>query len=584
MATIIRNGTVFDGLGSAGRIADVLIEENGRVAAIGPALEAPDGSESIDATGCWVTPGFVDLHTHYDAELEVAPALAESVRHGVTTALIGSCGLSMVVGDPEDLADTFCRVEGIPHDIVLPLLRDVVDWKGPSGYVDHLRSLPLGPNIVGMAGHSTIRSHVMGLERSLERDIRPNDAEIRSMKDLIEESMDAGLLGLSVNLLPWDKMGGTRFRSRPTPSVFAGFAEYRALTDVVRRRDGVFQAIPNIQTRWSIGPLLDMSRPRKGKAMRTSLLTMMDAPPAMGVYRVMATVANAYNDRLHANVRFQALPTPFDIYTDGLENPVIEEFGAGTEALHLEDLVARQSLLRSPTYRDRFAKQWTNKIASRAYHRDLNEARIITCPDESLNGKTFADVAKERGRAEVDLFLDLQIAFGNDLRWYSTVANGNPRHLEWIMANPAAMIGFSDAGAHLRNMAFYNFPLRMLKRVRDAQLAGRPFMTVEDAVHKLTADIADFHRIDAGRLTPGSRADVVIIDPERLDASVEDVFEEPMAGFPGLNRLVRRNDETVRAVFVNGNLAWSAADGASTDLGTTHSFGQVLSIGGPAAA
>jgi N-acyl-D-aspartate/D-glutamate deacylase len=298
----------------------------------------------------------------------------------------------------------------------------------------------------------------------------------------------------------------------------------------------------------------------------------------------MAAVANTYNDRLKANVRFQALPTPFDIYTDGLENPVIEEFGTGTEALHLEDLAARQSLLRSPTYRDRFKKQWTNKIASRAYHRDLSEARIITCPDDSLNGRTFADVAKERNRDEVDLFLDLQIAFGNDLRWYSTVANANPSHLEWIMANPAAMIGFSDAGAHLRNMAFYNFPLRMLKRVRDAQLAGRPFMTVEKAVHKLTGDIADFHRIDAGRLAPGSRADVVVIDPERLDASVEDVFEEPMVGFPGLKRLVRRNDETVRAVFVNGNLAWSASAGASPALGTSHSFGQLLPIGGSAAA
>ena len=84
------------------------------------------------------------------------------------------------------------------------------------------------------------------------------------MAALVEESVDAGLLGLSVNLLPWDKMGGDRFRSRPTPSVFARFAEYRALADVVRRRDAVFQAIPNLQTRWSIGPLLDMSRPRGG--------------------------------------------------------------------------------------------------------------------------------------------------------------------------------------------------------------------------------------------------------------------------------------------------------------------------------
>ncbi len=97
-------------------------------------------------------------------------------------------------------------------------------------------------------------------------------------------------------------------------------------------------------------------------------------------------------------------------------------------------------------------------------------------------------------------------------------------------------------------MAFYNYPLRMLKRVRDADLAGRPFMTVEDAVQKLTSDIADFHRIDAGRIAPGCRGDLVVIDPTRLDESVEAIEEAPMAGFPELQRLVRRNDDTVRAV------------------------------------
>jgi len=579
MPTIIRNGSVFDGTGTPARTADVLIGDDGRIAGIGTGIETPDGTEEIDATGCWVTPGFIDLHTHYDAELEVHPALSESVRHGVTTALIGSCGLSMVVGDPEDMADMFCRVEGIPRDTVLPLLNDIVDWKSPAGYVEHLGSLPLGPNLIAMAGHSTLRSHVMGLRRSLDRKVTPDAGETASMAALVEESIGAGMLGLSVNLLPWDKMGGERFRSRPTPSVFARMAEYRRLAEVVRRRDGVFQAIPNLQTRWSIGPLIDMSRPRGGATLRTSLLTMMDAPPAMGVYRLIAAVTNFYNDRLGANVRFQALPTPFDLYTDGLENPVIEEFGAGTEALHLEDLEARRSLLRAPVYRDRFRREWTNKVASRAYHRDLSEARIIECPDRTLDGRTFADVAAERGQEPIETFLDLQGEYGNALRWYSVVANGDPEHLEWIMANPAAIIGFSDAGAHLRNMAFYNFPLRMLKRVRDAELAGRPFMTVGQAVHKLTADIADFHRIDAGRLTVGSRADVVVIDPERLDQSVEDISEQPMPGFPGLNRLVRRNDDTVRAVLINGRLAWSGAD-AGPGLGTSHAFGTVLPIGG----
>ena len=577
MATLISGGTVFDGTGAPGRVADVLVNDAGRVEAVGTGLEAPDGSRRVDATGCWVTPGFIDIHTHYDAELEMAPALTESLRHGVTTALIGSCGLSLVVGEPEDMADMFCRVEGIPRDVVLPMLDEVVDWKDPTGYVEHLSGLPLGPNLVGMAGHSTIRAHAMGLGRSLDSSVQPSDGEMAAMEHLVEESIDAGLLGVSVNLLPWDKMGGERYRSRPTPSVFGSFAEYRALADVARRRGGVFQAIPNIQTRWSIGPLLDMSRPRRGTALRTSLLTMMDAKPAMGAYRIMGTIAQQYNDHLGANVRFQALPTPFDLYTDGLENPVFEEFGAGTEALHLEDLVARKALMTAPPYRERFRKQWSSKFASKAYHRDLAEARIVSCPDPSVNGMTFADVGAARGVDPLEAFLDLQVAHGNDLRWYSVVANGNDAHLEWIMAHPAAMIGFSDAGAHLRNMAFYNYPLRMLKRVRDAKASGKAFMTIEEAVFKLTADIADFLQIDAGRITPGSRADVVVIDPAKLDESVEEIHEAPMVGFDGLNRLVRRNDNTVRAVMVKGSLAY--LDGVAAEaLGRSRSFGEVLAM------
>jgi len=577
MTTLIAGGTVFDGTGTPGRVADVLVNDVGRVEAVGPGLEAPEGSKQVDATGCWVTPGFIDIHTHYDAELEMAPALTESLRHGVTTALIGSCGLSLVVGEPEDMADMFCRVEGIPRSVVLPMLEEIVDWKDPGGYVEHLSGLPLGPNLVGMAGHSTIRAHAMGLGRSLDSSVKPTEREMTTMENLIEESIDAGLLGVSVNLLPWDKMGGERFRSRPTPSVYGSFAEYRALADVARRRGGVFQAIPNIQTRWSIGPLLDMSRPRKGTALRTSLLTMMDAKPAMGAYRIMGTIAQQYNDHLGANVRFQALPTPFDLYTDGLENPVFEEFGAGTEALHLEDLVARKALMTAPPYRERFRKQWSSKLASKAYHRDLAEARIVSCPDPAVDGMTFAEVGAARGVDPLEAFLDLQVAHGNELRWYSVVANGNDAHLEWIMAHPAAMIGFSDAGAHLRNMAFYNYPLRMLKRVRDAKLSGREFMSIEEAVFKLTADIADFLQIDAGRITPGSRADVVVIDPAKLDHTVDEIHEAPMVGFDGLNRLVRRNDDTVRAVMVKGALAY--LDGiAAEDLGRSRSFGEVLAM------
>jgi N-acyl-D-aspartate/D-glutamate deacylase len=150
--------------------------------------------------------------------------------------------------------------------------------------------------------------------------------------------------------------------------------------------------------------------------------------------------------------------------------------------------------------------------------------------------------------------------------------------LEYISAHPDVLIGFSDAGAHLRNMAHYNFPLRLLKLARDAKLRGAPFMTMGQAVHRVTGEIAEWFQIDAGVLDEGKRADLVVIDPTKLDESIEQAHEAEMEDFGGLRRLVRRNDETVNAVLINGKLA--VKDGVPTaELGQIQGFGQVLKAG-----
>jgi N-acyl-D-aspartate/D-glutamate deacylase len=135
-------------------------------------------------------------------------------------------------------------------------------------------------------------------------------------------------------------------------------------------------------------------------------------------------------------------------------------------------------------------------------------------------------------------------------------------------------MGFSDAGAHLRNMAFYNMGLRLLRHVQEAQKAGRPFMTVEQAVRRLTGELADWYRIDAGHLRIGDRADIVVIDPERLDESLEDYAEAPVAQYGGLSRMVNRNDDTVCAVLVGGCAVF--LDGVATDIVGTRRTGRFL--------
>lgn len=581
---IVRGGAVFDGLGNPARELDVLVEDGAVAALLPPGAPVGDEVAAVDARGCWVTPGFIDLHTHYDAEVELWPGLGESVRHGVTTVFLGSCGLSMAIGEPEELADMFCRVEGIPRACVAPLLARILDWRGPAEYLDHLETLPLGPNVGALLGHSAIRAATMGLGRSLDAGARATKDELSRMRALLAEGLDAGFLGLSINTLPWDKMDGERFRSRPTPSVFAPWSEYRALAELLRERGRVLQAVPNVSTKVNALLFSLMSAGIGRRALKTTLIAMMDPPAARGIHRIVGLVARLTNRLLGGDIRMQALPNPFDMWVDGIEVPLFEEFAAGTEALHLERPEERAALLRDPGYRRRFRKQWRDRLRGRAYHRDLARTRILDCPDASLIGRSFAEIAAERGADAIDTLLDLVAAHGTALRWETIVANDRADQLEWIVDHPDVLIGFSDAGAHLRNMAYYNFPLRLLRMVREGERRGRPVMSVERAVHRLTGEIAQWFGLTIGTLVPGSRADIAVVDPEGLDEQLDALHERPVAppdaeeqagGFGALRRLVRRNDRAVRHVLIGGRTAWK--DGAlAPELGRERGFGGVL--------
>ena len=574
----INNGLFFDGRGgdpiprSLG-IRDGLVEEISETP-----IPETRSRRVIDATDRWVTPGFVDLHTHYDAEVEVSPSLSESVRHGVTTIFMGSCSLGACLGRPEDIADIFCRVEGIPREIMLPLLEERKDWDTLGEYFEHLDSLPLGPNVASFVGHSNLRMHVMGFDRSVQPDVQPSKDELKRMEELLEEGLDLGYLGLSIQTLPWDKLDGDRWPARPLPSYFASWSEYRRFTRILRRRDRVFQGVPNITTKVNVLLFLAESTGLFRKPLRTTIISLMDIIADRTVVWLVPLLTRLFNRFLRADFRLQALPNLFDVWSDGMQLVIFEEFGAGTEAINHVDLEERALLLKDPDYRKRFRRQWTNFLLPKVYHRDFNYSEVLACPDASVVGRSFADIAQEQGRHVVDTFLDLAAEHGEHLRWYSVMANDRTPQLEFIAGHPDVLIGFSDAGAHLRNMAHYNFPLRMLKLARDADLRGEPFITLGQAVHRVTAEIAEWFDIDAGVLAVGRRADVVVLNPERLDASLEEAHEAPMERFGNLSRLVRRNDATVDAVLINGKLA--VLEGRPTpELGEEHGFGQVLRAG-----
>lgn len=571
---VINNGLFFDGSGAPGVPRHLGIRDGKVVRISDSPLDAGSG-ETIDASGQWVMPGFIDMHTHYDAELVAAPALKESVRHGVTTVMIGSCSISMVLSEPEDCSDLFTRVESVPREYVLPLLKERKHWRSATEFVDFLRRHPLGPNVSAFLGHSDLRVAVLGLDRAVDADVRPSEAELQRMEQLLEEALDVGLLGLSSMTNPWDKLDGERQRSKSLPSVYAPWSEYARLNKILRRRGRIHQGAPNLVTKLNVFAFLwDSMGLGRGAALKTTLITLMDVKADPWLARILGPLTRWINRLTRADFRWQTLPVPFETYADGMEFVVFEEFPAGEAALHLASHDLRSELFQDPEYRRRFRRDVEKKFGPRVWHRDFDDAWIVDCPDASMVGHSVGDLAKARDVHPADLFLDLLVAHGPRLRWRTVLANHRPEVVEKLVAEPSTLIGFADSGAHIRNMAFYNFPLRLLKLVRDSQQRGQPAMTIEKAVWRLTGELADWFGIDAGHLQEGRRADVVLVDPGRLDDSLAAYHEAPMEAFGGLSRMVNRGD-AVQTVLINGRVAFRSGRFAE-DLGQAQTYGRFL--------
>jgi N-acyl-D-aspartate/D-glutamate deacylase len=455
---LIRRALIFNGLDQPPTLGDIAVKE-GRIAKIAPSITEPAACIK-EAAGLWLTPGFVDIHTHYDIEVEISPGLPESVRHGVTSIVMGNCSLSLTMGDPQTLADIFLRVETLPAELVHQWLNSAVQWQSPKDYFLHLDTLNLGPNVSALLGHSALRAYVMGLERSLTA--VANQTEIDAMQQLAEAALAAGCLGISVDMVHWHKVSG-EYTGSALPSHHAHFREYRMLADVCRTRDAVFQMTPNPEDIFSFVNILRLSPGFFRPPLRNTILSALDLFQFPKLWRVFPFFTFVCNRLLDCNIRFQTLTEPFTIFADGPLTPLFEEFSAGVllNSCHSSD--ERRALWADKNFVTEFKKQWRSKIPH-TFHRNLNEMTIVRAPDMTMVGQTFAALAKAKKQDPLTYFCELLALYDDQIRWVSCGANHRDSVRQQLMAHPHIIPGFSDAGAHSRHLAFFDSALSLLRR------------------------------------------------------------------------------------------------------------------------
>jgi N-acyl-D-aspartate/D-glutamate deacylase len=578
----IKNGLMFDGSGEYPVINDIAISK-GLVVAVGKNLKVAKSVDTIDASNEWVMPGLLDIHTHYDLEIEVSPGLKESIRHGTTTVVMSNCSLGLAFGsqrkDNEDpIVSCFARVENIPKH-VLKKVADKVYWNSSSEYIQHLNKLKLGPNVVPMIPHSMLRIEAMGLKDSVSRN--PTSKELSKMKLLLKQGLDEGYVGFSTDSLPFHFLANDPNRKKQIPTQFAPFSELKSLTSIVRDYDRVWQATPPKDSPFKVVRtfLLTSGRLYK-KPLKTTVVAALDIKSNGSIIKLARTLARVLNSKLIGGKFYmQALGAPFKIWSDGLFNPLSEEIDEMRELIEtdLDDRQARILILENEDFRKRFKKMWMKgktglnlarlrRLVNReeyAFNRNLSDMFIDRCPISHWVGLSFQEVYDdikagnvpigfESIKDEPDFVMAMLKVFDTDLVWNTTSANRDPYQTRKLLMDPLLLPGFNDSGAHLTNMAFYDCNLRSLNIAQEGGILDVSFM-----VKRLTRDAANIFGIEGGQIKVGARADITIINPEELEVydgenNVQRIYREDFEH----EQLVNRSDGVVTATIVSGRAIW----------------------------
>jgi N-acyl-D-aspartate/D-glutamate deacylase len=526
---LIRDAEIVDGTGASARHGDVGVTD-GRIVAVGAHVDEP-ASKTLDAQGLTLAPGFVDLHTHYDAQLFWDPTASPSAQHGVTTVFGGNCGFTLAPATAEQqdyLTRMLARVEGMP----LEALRAGLDWQW-SSFGDWLKRFEghIAINAGFLVGHSALRLAAMG-----------DDAvggtataeQIEGMVALLEEALNAGALGFSTSQSHTHNDGA----GRPVPSRAASRDELVALAAGVRSHPGTtLEAIvPGCLSGFTDGEI----------ALLTDMSLAADRPLNWNVLGVSAANPAGHKGQLHASdvaaergarVVALTLPHAMSIRLSFLTGFVLDGLPGWRDTMHLP-VPERLKALADPQVRRRLNEGAQSEEAGilrglSQWHR-LVIVETFAPENADATGRSVGEVAAARGGEPFDTLCDIVVA--DELRTGLSPPSTGDGAADWraraeVWRHPDAVIGGSDAGAHLDMMCGAIYTTSLLGHgVREHQV-----VTLEEAVRLITDVPARLYGLrDRGRISPGWHADLVLFDPATVDHGPERTRYDLPAGAPRL--------------------------------------------------
>jgi len=550
---VIRGGLVVDGTGARARVADVAVD-GAVITDVVEAGSAGAATKEIDAAGLVVTPGFVDIHTHLDAQVAWDPLGTSSSWHGVTSVVMGNCGVTFAPCRPADreyLADMMESVEDIPARSIMAALP--WDWETYGDYLDSLERIDSVMNVGGMVGHCALRYWAMG-DRSMDPDAQPSDSELAEMVALLDEGIAAGALGFSTSRTLRHKVPD----GRQVPGTFAERAELLALAGVLSDRGrGIFESAPRFD---GDGPSAPRCRSeldwmsevalRTGRPVTFNLTHTFENPDHHRLAIDLAAAANAQGARIRPQTTARGIGVLFSLQA-------ATPFGrhGSWAALAALDMTERLAAVRDPRTR-------ATLIADAADSPSVDElARFFVTGADGVPGQrrgiarydcdprsALPAIAVERGVSMAEAYLDLCDESDGDVLVYWPLLNQSMDAIADMLADDTVIMGLADAGAHVGQILDASQPTWFLSHwSRD-----RGLIPMERAVQRLTSDTAEFVGLAGrGRIAAGAAADLNVIDWDALSLPVPQfVHDLP----EGAGRWIQRAHGYV-ATVINGVVA-----------------------------